>query len=233
MKNKILILAAVILLVTIGLVTYAYIRIWGKTELVIKLHINGTLVQKSAFGESPTFAIWLENTDSHEIRAVYVTRRAAENDWEGKVEVPAALPRWFEIEKAQYGKMSRHSDMDSYTGATPKPGYFTVNADLAPGSNWICWLEVNLAGDYNDFYSAKSNEDNESDKYSSGQPAILYRGEITAKEGLVIAPTLVAMTESGAIDGRIIQPMHGITTATEIFDEISISVVQPNPKIFR
>jgi hypothetical protein len=233
MKKKILILAGILVIIFSGLVAYAFMSTWGKTDLDIKIHINKKLVQESGFGESPTFAIWLESAETHEIRAVYITRRAAEGDWEGKKEVPAALPRWFEIVKMQKESSAGSIAVDGYSGATPKPGYFTAKANLKPGSNWICWIEVNLAGDFNEFYIGKNNEDSETDKFLSGQPAILYRVEVTATEGAVFEPVLVAMTVLGAQDGKIIQPLKGITTAAEIFDEINIKVVKPKPRILK
>jgi hypothetical protein len=81
MKNLIFIVFCIFLLIT--LVLYAFANTWGKTDLEIRIDINKKLVQESSFGESPSFAIWLENPENGEIRAVYVTRRAAEGDWEG------------------------------------------------------------------------------------------------------------------------------------------------------
>jgi hypothetical protein len=231
MKKRIVISAGVAVIIVAGLASYAYIGTLGKTDLDIQIHINEKLVQESGFGESPTFAIWLESSETEEIRAVYVTRRAAEGDWEGKAEVPVALPKWFEIVGVQKQIMAGEMGFDGYSGATPKPGYFTAKARLSPGSKWICWLEVNLAADYNEFYIGMNNEVNESDKFSSGQPALLYRSEIIAAEGAVFEATLVAMTIFEAPDGKIIQALKGITTAAEIFDEINISVVRPKPKI--
>jgi hypothetical protein len=233
MKKKILIPATFMFLTVAGMVAYAFISTWGKTDLDIRVHINKKLVQESGFGESPTFAIWLESPVTHEIRAVYVTRRAAEGDWEGKKEVPAALPRWFEIENMQKQSTQVRDDVDSYSGATPKPGYFTAKASLEPGSKWICWIEVNLAADFNEFYPGKNNEDSEADKFLSGQPAILYRVDITATEGALFDPVLVAVTIADAPDGKTIQPLKGITTASQIFDEIRIAVVKPKPKILK
>lgn len=233
MKKKILIPAGIAIIIVACMVLYAYLSTWGKTDLDIKIHINEKLVQESGFGESPTFAIWLEKPETNEIRAVYVTRRAAEGDWEGKKEVPAALPGWFEIEGIQKQLSPDRDNVDSYSGATPKPGYFTAKASLDPGSKWICWIEVNLAADFNDFYIGKNNEDSEADKFLSGQPAIIYRAEITATEGAVFEPVLFGMTMLGAPDGKIIQPLKGITTAARIFDEIKISIVKPKPKIIK
>lgn len=185
------------------------------------------------FGESPTFAIWLENPETGEIRTVYVTRRAAEDDWEGKAEVPVALPKWFEIQNLQSNNESNPSNIDGFSGATPEPGYFKAESNLVPGSKWICWIEVNLAGDFNDYYHGINPEENDTDEYLSGQPAILYRTEITSILGYSTIPSVFGMTVLGSADNKIIQPLKGITTATRIFDEIVISVVKPKPKIIR
>ena len=115
-------------------------------------------MQQSAFGESPTFAIWLEDPHKGLMHTAYVTRRAGVGDWEGKREVPVALPLWFEINKAEKQRKSRDAEMvlDAMfiTGATPMPGYFRTRVRVKPGSKWICWIEVNLAGDYNNAYPA-------------------------------------------------------------------------------
>lgn len=229
MKMKIFIGSGSALLII--LILYAFANTWGKTDLEIRIHINKKLVQESGFGESPTFAIWLENPENGEIRAVYVTRRAAEGDWEGKAEVPVALPKWFEIQKTKTNSGTDSGNVDGYSGATPKPGYFTAKANLVPDSKWICWIEVNLAGDYNEYYPGNRLEENDADKYLSGQPAILYRAEITSKIGKLIKPTIIGMTTLGDAEEIITQPLIGITTATGIFDEINISVVKPKPKI--
>lgn len=233
MKKKILLIAGLVLIVIAVLVAYAYIGTFGKTDLFFKIHINEKLVHQSGFGESPTFAIWLENPETKEIRAVYVTRRAAEGDWEGKAEVPTALPQWFEIEKTRKQSLSKDNHPDGFSGATPKPGYFTAETGLEPGSRWICWIEVNLAGDFNDTYAGNINEENEKDKFLSGQPAILYKADIKVINDTVFQPYVVGMTVLGASDGKIIQPLYGITSATEIFDKIAISIVRPKPKIIK
>jgi hypothetical protein len=230
MKKSLLIISGSFILIVTVLVLYAFLNTRGKTDLLIRIHINKRLVQQSGFGESPTFAIWLENPENNEIHTIYVTRRAAEGDWEGKAEVPVALPRWFEIHKNE-NKSGQHK-VDGYSGATPKPGYFTAKASIIPGSRWICWIEVNLAGDFNEYYPGNIHEENDQDKYLSGQPAILYRAEIISTIGEIIKPSVVGMTLLGATNGKTIQPLKGITDATEIFDEIAITIEKPKPKIF-
>ena len=95
----------------------------------------------------------------------------------------------------------------------------------------ICWIEVNLAGDFNEYYPGNKNGENEADKYLSGQPAILYKAEITSLPGNVAKPAVMGMTLVDSDGTKIIRPLEGITTATDIFDEIGITVVKPKPRI--
>ena len=214
-----------------AIVFYAFASTWGKTELYFKIHIDEKLVRLSGFGESPTFAIWLEDPESHEIRTVYVTRRAAEGDWEGKAEVPAALPLWFGVVRNLVSSGYEMPDTDSYSGATPAPGYFTARKKLPPGSRWIIWIEVNLAGDFNEFYPNSDPEESDSDRFLSGQPGIVYRAEGVINEGDTIVPVIHGMSVADNSAGSIVMEPEGITTAGRIFDEIHISVVKPKPRI--
>ena len=229
-RKKIFLSGGAILFVIAVFVIYAYSQTWGKTDLEIKIHINEKLVQESSFGESPTFAIWLENPGTGQTQTIYVTRRAAEGDWEGKSSVPVALPKWFEIYK---NEDNGSKGVDAFTGATPKPGYFTAKAILPPNSKWICWIEVNLAGDFNNDYPENNTKQKTIDEYMSGQPALIYRAEITAVPGQTVHPEIYGMCLLNTLDGKIIQPIKGITTAKDIFDEISLNIVKPKPRIIR
>ncbi|MEI6050205.1 MAG: hypothetical protein WCS03_14985 [Bacteroidota bacterium] len=233
MKKVLFKVSGFVLVAISGIILYAYSNTWGKTDLQIRIHINDKLVKESNFGESPTFAIWLEDPETGNTRTIYVTRRAAEGDWEGKAEVPVALPKWFNVQKLETKTESKPGNVDAYSGATPKPGYFTAKTNLVPGSKWICWIEVNLAGDFNDYYQGNKTESNDADKYLSGQPALLYRAEITALIGSIAKPSVLGMTMLDSDDTKIVRPLEGITTATGIFDEIGITIVKPKPKIFR
>lgn len=217
------------------IIIYAYSKTWGKSDIEIRIHINEQLVHESAFGESPTFAIWLEEPNTHKTKTVFVTRRAAERDWEGKAEVPVALPAWFYINRLEELQNVKTVDMESkeiiVTGATPKPGYFVKRASVKPESDWILWIEVNLAGDFNENYKEFNEELNIADEYLTGQPAIIYKTKFTTNIGTTIIPEISGMTMPDSTLEKIIRPLEGITTASDIFDEISLSVVKTKPKI--
>lgn len=220
-----------------GLIFFAFARTWDKTELEFLIHINQELVQQSAFGESPTFAIWLEDPQTGSTFTTYVTRRAGVGDWEGKREVPVALPVWFEINKAE--KQRRSPDAENvvdevfFTGATPMPGYFRTRARVKPGSKWICWIETNLAGDYNQTFPEYNPVNHTQDEFATGQPALLYKAEIEVLEEMTVVPEIAGMCVFDTENRVEVVPIHGITTATDVFDEISITVVRPKPRIIQ
>jgi hypothetical protein len=171
-------------------------------------------------------------------RTVFATRRAAEGDWEGKAEVPVALPMWFEVVQTESGK-AQHSDsedsndLDGVTGATPEPGYFILRVAADPGIKLTAWIEVNLAGDFNDSYKEFDEALMKEDEYRSGQPALLYKAEIEVLQDFEIEHELAGMTLLDQEKGVMLKPIKGITTATAIFDEISMKVVKPKPRILK
>lgn len=234
-KKTIWIILIILILISIPLVFYAYSGTWNKTDLEFSIHINEKLVKESTFGESPTFAIWLEEPQTGLTQTIFVTNRAGLGDWEGKKAVPEALPKWFEVNDAEQQTKNLSSNKISerltVTGATPKPGYFRTRTRVVPGSSWFCWIEVNLAGDFNENYMEYDTFKKISDDYKTGQPALLYKAAIRADKGNIVVPDIVGMCILTPDKGIRILPMAGITTAKEIFDEISITVVTPKPRI--
>jgi hypothetical protein len=233
-KKYILIGVLVLLVIAGSAVIYAYVSTLNKTELEFNIHINEQMVYQSAFGESPTFAIWIEDPSTGDIQTIYVTNRAAHSDWAGKADVPVALPMWFEIDAAQKASANLaqgKSEQLIISGATPKPGYFSTRVRVKPESRWICWIEVNLAGDYNETYKEFDPIAMTSDEYGMGQPALLYKAEITANIGETVVPEIAGMLIIDPEKGTTLKPLEGITTAKDVFDEILIRVVNPKPRI--
>jgi len=236
-KKSISVVLIMALLVAGGLILYAYSQTWNKTDIEFIIKIDEQIVYRSAYGESPTFAIWLEDPETGFIQTVYVTRRAAEGDWEGKADVPVAVPKWFEIreieEEMRRQSNQQISDWQPISSPTPLPGYFRTSINVPSGSTWICWIEVNLAGDYNEIYREFDPVALTYDEYKTGQPPLLYRAEITAKESIRVKPEIIGMSIIDPEEGVTIQPMSGITTAKDIFEEIFIEVVRPKPRILK
>ena len=152
------------------------------------------------------------------------------DDWEGKVDVPTALPKWDSTNSKGKQTDQAGMDIDAVTGATPLPGYFTTRVRVNPGSKWICWIEMNLAGDYNEHYPEFDEVSKITDEYGTGQPAIVYKAYIEVENGNTFVPEVAGMSVLNE-KGEIIQPLEGITTALNVFDEIIVAVVKPKPKI--
>lgn len=238
-KKKLIRTAIVLILSGLSLIVLiaAFVigKTFGRTVVQVDIHQNKDLIYLSTFSEPPQFAIWLENPDTKETKTVFVTHRVAIGDWEGKANVPVALPQWFKTFRGpssaySSGTAKAGSDL-AITGATPKADYFSIRVEVKPGSKWNCWIEMNLAGDFNDAYPEFDLVTLKEDEFSCGQPALLYKAEITVEEGLKFIPKLEAQSvwDKGEVS---VQPVgEGVTTAKNVFDDIKISVSKPRPKL--
>jgi hypothetical protein len=210
-------------------------RTWGRTVIQVDIHQNKQLIYLSTFAEPPQFAIWLENPKTNELKTVFVTHRVAVGDWEGKANVPVALPEWYRLFRGNADtdrsvRSEKDPDM-AISGATPKADLFSIRVEVKPGSEWICWIEMNLAGDFNDAFPEFDMETLREDEFSCGQPALLYKAEIRAEENLTFTPVLAAQSVWDKGVARTEAVSEGVTTAREVFDQIQISVSRPKPKL--
>jgi hypothetical protein len=223
------------LLLTLIIAGVLILRTRGRTLLQIDIHQNKKIIHLSNFAEPPQFAIWLENPSTKDLKTVFVTHRVSQGDWEGKANVPVALPLWYKLfreNKSQAVATGKNKRSDlAITGATPKSDYFSIRVEVEPETEWICWIEMNLAGDYNDAFPEINLQTLREDEFSNGQPALIYRADIKATEGLKFTPVL--FSESTWTKGVVnVEPVsEGITTAKNVFDDISISVIRPKPKL--
>ena len=146
-----------------------------------------------------------------------------------------ALPRWFELFKVNGQKdqtQAKSKDLpEAVTGATPKDDYFSVRAEVKPGTHWICWVEMNLAGDFNDYYTEQDVESKKVDEFSNGQPALLFRSDFVANEGEKFQFSLYgeSLWEEGKT--RTAPVSEGVTTAKQVFDKMNIEIILPKPKM--
>ncbi len=210
-------------------------RTWGRTIIQIDIHQNKQLIYLSTFAEPPQFAIWLENPLTNELKTIFVTHRVAVGDWEGKANVPVALPHWYSLFRGIASRASDHgsvtaSDM-AITGATPKDDYFSIRVEVKPGSEWICWIEMNLAGDFNEAYPEFDPLTFTEDEFSNGQPALIYRSAVKAVEDQEYKPVLAGQSVWEDGDVRIDEVNDGVTTARHVFDTILITVIRPKPRL--
>ncbi len=229
-KKTITILVICFIIVAGVVAGYVILRTKNRVQVEFNIHINQQSIYLSTYSEPPQFAIWIENPRNGKCQQVFVTYRASRGDWEGKADVPA-LPRWKTIFRNGGTQNVRSDEEIAISGATPKNNFFRIRAEVTPGSEWICWIEMNLAGDYNEFYPQFNIETMAEDEFAIGQPALLYRVEIKAEEGFRYTPvaTHMSLWEEGEIS--MVPIDETITTAKAIFNEISIVIIKPKPVI--
>ena len=203
----------------------------GRTLIEFDIRQDIELSLLTAFAEPAQFAIWLEEPVSHRLQTVFVTYRSGSGDWLGTADRPSSLPRWFEVFQEETNSPGLPS-LDNpapiaVTGATPQEEHFTTSVEVKPGSRWLCWIEVNLSGDFNSDYQQYDEKAKTSDEDFCGQPALIYRGEITAIPGIQIVPELYGQSVLNSPDGKTVQPVsNGVTTAKGIFKSIKIRVIK-------
>ena len=228
-----LILFSGVLILSIVVAFIVIAKTRGRTLIQFDIHQNKKLIRLSNFAEPPQFAIWLQNKETNELKTVFVTHRVAVGDWEGKANVPVALPQWYRLFRGNGKKTDtevKKSDM-VITGATPKDDYFSIRVEVKPESEWVCWIEMNLAGDFNEAFPEFDRASYKEDEFSNGQPALLFKADVKAIENQSYKPLLEAQSIWDNGDVRIEPVNDGITTARDVFDEIKISVIRPKAKL--
>lgn len=203
----------------------------GRTLLEFDIHQDKDLIAITTFSEPPQFAIWLEDPISHKLQTVSVAYRSATGDMVGKAECPACLPRWFEVFEQETGNVGLPTQdfpaPAAVTTATPQDENFKIRYEVKPDSRWICWLEMNLAGDFNQKYKEYDPEAKTVDWDFDGQPSLVYRAEITAIPGKEIVPQLYGQVN---LEGQIVRPVSDdVTSARNVFKSIKIRVVSAEP----
>jgi len=229
-SRKIGIVLVFVVVILIAVAGFAWFKTLGRVQLQFDIHQNKEIIYLSTFAEPPQFAIWLEDPDDKKLKTVFVTHRVSIGDWEGKPDVPVALPRWIQLFKNNNSKENKSASVNhtlTVTGATPKDDYFTVRVDVPPGSKWICWIEMNLSGDFNEAFPELNEETFREDEFSCGQPALLFKAEIIANEGNLANPEIVAQSVWENGKSRIEPVSAGVNTAKNVFDQILISVLKP------
>ena len=235
-KYKKTLIFSIVSFLTIALFVHAFFDTFGETQLEFDIHQDQKLILFSDYSEPPQFAIWLENPATGQLKTVFVTRSSAQGEWVGKTECPGSLPLWFEVFKKEY-QVNSLPGRDkllpiAITGATPQDEHFKVCAEVPFDSEWICWMEVNLAGDFNEHFDSSGDNPNAT-LDDSGQASIVYKARFKSKKGAVIKPEIVGYVDITKDFDNMIQPLEGISTAKDIFKDITIRVIRPKPALFK
>jgi hypothetical protein len=193
----------------------------------IKLTYNVAVYEKPSFflPESyPTYAIWIEEPNSGEIRTMYVTAKAGQNKWILADSRPESLPVWFGVQKKESAGYS--SNVDAVSGATQSGEtaviYWPVPPELLNKQVNI-YLEANNSFDYNDYYSKNRTAAGYSG--ANGQPSLVWKATLALNDTdiEVIESDIIGHGHALGEDHNLYPDVSRITSARETFQYIGIS----------
>ncbi len=194
-------------------------------ELRFSFEIDQEVCKLTKYKRTPQIAIWLENTQTGNIQTVCVTYKTAKGMWGGDISRPVCLPWWskkWNSETHTSGAPNvRQPAADAITAPTPKTG-FVKTIEVAKGSTWDYFIEVNVSGDYNETFP-ETSPGGTRDMHANGQPSIIYKGTITAEPENSGIPEIIARTDQFETVDKLITDMQGITTAKNLLKEIGVA----------
>ena len=199
-------------------------------QLLFTMMQDHDLIDISDYGEPPQFAIWLENPETKDVRTVFVTHRTATGDFDGRVSCPLSLPAWIGIFRKEFNRKGFPRPWepanDAITGATPKKKKIKVTTEVPVGSRWNYYIEMNLGGDFNNFYPSRIRNYGP-DKYGNGQPSLIFKGTIQANIGQTSTPSIIGRTDQIYFKTEVNPSLDGIDSAKDVFYDILIKCEKP------
>jgi hypothetical protein len=194
----------------------------GQRTLHISLRLDPEVYRSTSYSEPPQMALWIEEQSGGDRHTLWITRRMAENRWEGKLYCPLALPIW----EGRFGTRwpvfhGRRKLPDGISAATPRDGIKLEYALPREGS-WVFYLEVNLAGDYNPAYPYRG-KDRAPDMEGNGQPSLLYEAALPDRPGPLVLK-LVGRSEPWIRGGGLNRELGSIDSAARIIKEVHLEI---------
>ncbi len=203
----------------------------GKAATADSVQVSFTIDQDRAiyedsdYGEAPQVAIWLENLENGEKRTVYVTWRTATGRFAGKVDCPVSLPSWVRVWREESGKEGlpspRQEAPEAVTRATGDER-IEAGAVLPRGGRWRYYIELNVAGDFNDTFPVESPT-GVLDRHGNGQPSLVWSGVIAAEPGGSSTPEPLGRTEQHQFADSLTADLSGMDSALKVFTAIRVA----------
>jgi len=190
-----------------------------------EIEINEDNYRNTIFGESPQISIWAEDNDHNKFVNIYVTERTWKDDWVGKIHCEVALPFWNRRRKLfKLASDSLRYDIEAVSSATSKNNQISTGIYLNKNTNWQYFIEVNVSGDYNEFYKPFL-ENGTPDTEGNGQPSIIYSGIINFEKEDSSESEIIGRTHQTKITDSLIENLYGLTTAKNILNKIEIKLL--------
>jgi hypothetical protein len=199
----------------------------GRPYLQVELVYNYDAYRRPLFflpKSRPTFSIWIADRESGDFESIFVTQKAAKNDWHFAESRPESIPVWYGIQQIE-GK-NHAFDVDAVSGATPKGNnaviYWSIPEELK-GKRVDLYIEANNSFDFNAYY----NKEKGSPGYSgaNGQPSIVWKAAIDLAGPSLdnITPKIIGHGNVLGENHQIIPDTSKITTAAQTFQTIRVS----------
>jgi len=195
-------------------------------KLEISFGQDPAVYEESDYGEAPQVAIWLLDSLSGQVKTVYVTYRTASGDFYGKTECPVSLPVWIAAWRRETGRTDfptlRDKAAEAITRSTSQDGQVHAETKVAAGRRYLCYIEMNVAGDFNTAYPLE-RQDGTLDNHGNGQPSLIFCAALTAAEGAKAAPAQIGRTEQFGYTGEIIHDLEGLDSALKCLTNLSVT----------
>ncbi|MDX1708363.1 MAG: hypothetical protein R3274_07165 [Desulfobacterales bacterium] len=200
--------------------------------LEFKLTYNYDVYKKPSIflpKSQPTFAIWLAEKDSGKVQTIYVTGKAAKNEWILAENRPESVPVWYGIQKKERNESS--SQIDAITGATPSGETAVIQWQVPHsllGKQVRLFIEANSSYDYNDHYSDQKGTAGYSG--ASGQPSLIWRADLdfSTSGAEEFSPEIIGHGHPLGKDHKIYSDLTNVTTARDTFLYVGIRYVEGN-----
>ena len=197
----------------------------ARPHLKITVVFNPEMYQSMMFKKMyPTYAVWVEDQKTGEVKTVYITGKAGKGKWIMADERPSSVPVWYGAAKGE--KKGPSAEIDGITSATPSGKMVThlwQVPDAMAGKALTVYIEGNVSFDYNEFYRKDAPAGDPGYSDVNGQPSLVWRARIDTSKGQgSVTPVLAGHGEVLGRDHRINEDLAGITTARGLFHYIKV-----------
>lgn len=188
-----------------------------KASFKIEITLDPAAYRYTNFGEPPQLAVWLESKDAKGFYPLWVSQRAAKNNWKGKIECPLALPYW----EGRRKHSAQDINVDAFSGATPLNDSLSIPGYGQLAGTWYLFVEVNVSADYNKAFAYWS-ADHYPDSEANGQPSLIYRGAIDFSSRDIHLPQPLGRTKQFAVSDTLVHSLAGMTTAKNLLKKVDV-----------
>lgn len=189
----------------------------------------------------PSFAVWVETMQEEYIQTLFVSQYVASgifgygqdgNQWKrepGKAYRPASLPYWAhkrnqKNEKGGYIPTKENPVPDAYSGATPPKNFVLyTQTDKPLPQKFRLLVEVNQPWDWNKYWTNNKYPD-DADYKTSCQPALVYAVSVSLDTERTLHLNPIGHSHYAGKNGKLYTNLSTITTAFDIFKQISVRV---------